>query len=229
MSSRRPLAPNRRVPGAAQPGPHDLVRDRQVLSRIGHRADAAGRLEARMAAMVPDCRDHDPRGFGRCVDRDFAGRGLDEVGAGLKGQNRGGADVVFGLEFAGFENDLEHLPVRYPRATLGDQTTCRAGVAGEQRAPGHDEIDFVGAVRKGGLDRGEDLSGIVVAAGEIGDRGDTHFGTVELSLRPGNEFGPDAHRGNRSERRLRAVAQILDGSRIRTVRQVRQVEQPQHA
>ena len=75
---------------------------------------------------------------------DLAGRGLDEVGAGGHGQDRGATDVVERLELAGLE---DHLEVRLAAGLLDrdDLVEDRAVVAGQEGAAVDDHVDLVGA------------------------------------------------------------------------------------
>ena len=92
-------------------GADGLVDQHEVLDRVLGRPDAAGGLEADLAAggraEVADRLEHhqgDREGRGRA---DLAGGGLDEVAAGEHREPGGAADVVEGDQLAGLEDDLE--------------------------------------------------------------------------------------------------------------------------
>ncbi len=83
ISSSRPEAPKRKVDGIGQSGVMIVSRKAEIKRGIRDRADAAGRLEADLAAALADRADHDVGSLKRRIDGDLAGGGLDEIGAGI--------------------------------------------------------------------------------------------------------------------------------------------------
>src|SRR5438552_246692 len=63
-----------------------------------HADDSAGALR-----VVADGLEHDERHTGGRAAGGLAGRGLDEVGAGLHGEHRGVPNVVVGAELSGLD------------------------------------------------------------------------------------------------------------------------------
>jgi hypothetical protein len=64
-------------------------------------------LAAGLEVEIADRLEHHQHDARRRRRLDLAGRGLDEVGAGLHGELRRAAHVVVGDELAGLEDDLE--------------------------------------------------------------------------------------------------------------------------
>src|SRR5260370_15421998 len=91
--------------------PRRLVDQNQIADGVLGGADAAGRLDADLAAVgrpeVPYGLQHDQGDRERGGRADLAGRGLDEVGAGQHGQPRGTAHVVQRDQLAGLQDDLQ--------------------------------------------------------------------------------------------------------------------------
>ena len=57
--------------------------------------------------MVANGLQHDQRYRHRCRRLDFAGRSLDEIGAGVHGKHAGLAYLIERTQFAGFEDDFQ--------------------------------------------------------------------------------------------------------------------------
>src|ERR1700722_9297458 len=91
--------------------PRRLVDQDQVADGVLGGADAAGRLDADLAAVggpeVPDGLQHDQGDRERGGRSDLAGGGLDEVGTGQHGQPRGTPHVVQSDQLAGLQDDLD--------------------------------------------------------------------------------------------------------------------------
>lgn len=125
----------------------------EVLEGFFRGADAAGGFHADHCAggdeVVADGLEHDEGDGEGGGGLDFAGAGFDEVSAGVDGEVAGEADVVEGLEFAGFEDDLE-VGLAAGVADGGDFVEDAAVVAGEESAAIDDHVDFIGAVAGGG-------------------------------------------------------------------------------
>ena len=104
-------APKRNHAGSSQSSPAISLTITRYLMRVLGGPDAAGRLDADLAAgeLAPVAHglEHDQGDGQRRRGRDLAGGGLDEVAAGQHRQLRGAPDVVVGDELAGLEDDLE--------------------------------------------------------------------------------------------------------------------------
>src|SRR5579863_10416738 len=128
--------------------PRRLVDQDQVAYGVLGGADAAGRLDADLAAAgvpeVPHGLQHDQGNRERGGRADLAGRGLDEVGAGQHGQPRGAPHVVQGDQLAGFQDDLEVSSCFDDLADGGDLVVDELIVPGQEGAAVDDHVDLVG-------------------------------------------------------------------------------------
>lgn len=186
-------------------------------------------LHAGLRAEVPHGLQHEQGVGGGGVDRDLAGRGLDEVRAGHHAEPGGAADVVVRGQLAGLEDHLEAGAVAALRLDRGDLLVDLQVVAGEERAAVDDHVDLVGA-RGDGVRRVGQLHGERGAPGREGggDRGDLDAGARDGGLGGGHHVGVDADGGGR---RGRTVGRIgvdgLGGERPDLARGVRAFERRQ--
>ena len=135
----------RRRPARAQGG----VGEGEVATCGLDGADAPRRLEADRPSAPADRLQHHPRGLGRRIDGDLAGRGLEEVRPCRDREVGGAGDRPGVAQLAGLQDGLQG------RAGAGgphgrDCLRDRRLVAGAQAAVGDHEVDLVGAVREGG-------------------------------------------------------------------------------
>ena len=95
--------------------------------------------------VIADRFEHHERHRHRGGGRDFAGRRLDEIGAGAHGDFAGDSDVVVGLELASFEN---HFEVGGAARFLGrgDFIEDAVVIAGEELAAVDHHVDFIRAI-----------------------------------------------------------------------------------
>ena len=142
---RTPEAPMRKCGRRGPARAHDAVAEGEVDAGVGRGPDAAGGLQADVAAAGADRGEQDLGGLGGGVDRDLAGRGLEEVGAPGQRLVGGAADQGGVLQLAGLEDGLEGRGAA-DVLDLADRRGDRLGVAGGEAAPGHHEVDLVGAV-----------------------------------------------------------------------------------
>ena len=119
----------------------------QVCPCLRKCPDTTGDLDPTIAAMRGDLFEHDRAGFQRCVERDFAGRGLEKVDAFGKSGGTGSTDALRGMQKAGFEDQLEGCSgsTTFPSGT--NKTLRRQTVGRRVEVPGQHQIDLVGAGR----------------------------------------------------------------------------------
>src|SRR5579863_5090441 len=187
--------------------PRRLVDQDQVAYGVLGGADAAGRLDADLAAAgvpeVPHGLQHDQGNRERGGRADLAGRGLDEVGAGQHGQPRGTSHVVQRDQLAGFQDDLEVSSAggaggRFDDlADGGDLVIHQLVVPGQEGAAVDDHVHLVGAR----LDRVPGVGQLDLhagpAAGERGGHaGHVDAGPLDLGRREVSEVWVDADRGD---------------------------------
>src|SRR5580658_3519133 len=131
--------------------PHRLVDQDQVPDGVLGGADAAGRLDADLAAVdiaeVAHSLEHDQGGRERGGRGDLAGRGLDEVGAGQHGQPGGTPHVVQRDQLASLQDDLEVGGCVDDLTDGGDLVVDQLVVPGQEGAAVDDHVDLVGAGR----------------------------------------------------------------------------------
>src|SRR5688500_18712676 len=195
--------------GGEPVGADGLVDQHEVLDRVLRRPDAAGGLDADLAAgggaEVADRLQHHQADRQGGRGGDLAGGGLDEVTAGEHRQPGGAADVVQGDQLAGLEDDLEvRLPAGFP--DRHDFVEDVEVAAGEEGAAVDDHVDLVGAVGHRVPDVGERDPPAGPAAGEGGgDGGDVDPAAGQGLLRDAGEVAVDADRG---DRRARGVGRV---------------------
>ena len=174
--------------------------DGVVDEGVVHRIDASGRLEshfiARFIEIFLDGLAHDVGRFGRGGRLQLAGRGLDEVGAGIHRQDGRGLDVRGRAQGACLENHLQVLVLARLLQFL-NLVAHAFIVAHEELAYGDHDVYLVGAVhdghgRFGHLDFGEGLRGGETAryAGYL------HVFHFERVLHNLGEVGVDADGGH---------------------------------
>src|SRR3954452_3142476 len=211
---------------------HGLVDEHQVLDGVLRRPDAAGGLDAHLAAgggaEVAHRLEHHQADRQRGGGGDLAGGGLDEVAAGQHRQPGGPADGVEGDQLPGLQDDLE---VRGPAGLLDrDDLLEDVQVApGQERAPVDDHVDLVGTVGHGVPDVGELHRPAGPAAGERGgDRGDVDAGARQRLLGDARQVAVDADRGDGRAGRVLGVGPAgLGGERAHLARGVRALQRGQ--
>ena len=174
-------------------------------------------LSPRPDALHPRRRDgieHRRRRRDRAAGLDRAGRGHDEIRAGLDRIAGGAPDRCGITEPAGFEDDFEQGggTVR-PAAgapALANHVSSHGGFSGKPGLVRKHDLDLVRA-------GGDRLCGFLrrgVAVGktlrEIRRRGDAHQRMREKLSRQRHEMRPDADRGDRAGRRPRPGAEAAD-------------------
>ncbi len=126
---------------------------------------------------------------------DFPGRRLDEIRAGTHRDLAGDADVVVGLEFAGFE---DHFQVRVAAGFLDGGNFVRDAlvVAGEEDTAVDHHVDLIRAVARGAADFLQLQPQRHQTAGKTGGNGgDFHAGIAEELFRRANQIWINANGG----------------------------------
>src|SRR5579875_2633442 len=181
-------------PARVQPVlPRRLVDQHQVPDGVLGGADAAGRLDADLAAVrlaeVPHRLQHDQRHRQRGGRGDLAGGCLDEVGAGEHGQPRGAAHVVQRDKLAGLQDHLQARPAGLPGCSggvarlpdRGDLVVDGLVGPGQEGAAVDHHVDLVRARRDRRLHVGElDVQAGTAAGERGGDAGHAHAAALQL-------------------------------------------------
>ena len=128
--------------------------DGVVAQSILRGRNTAGRLEADLAPGLGieslDSLAHDEGGHRRGVDLHLAGRGLDEIGAGLHREEGGGGDVGRGYQQTRLKDDLQDDTSSLTLARCidglahrGDFRLDRIVITGQESVERQDDVDLV--------------------------------------------------------------------------------------
>ncbi len=183
------------------------------MGGIGDRAHPARRFEADRPATGANGREDDFRRLQGRVDRNLAGRGLDEIRAILDGDLTGAADQRRLGQFARFDDHFQCDVFGQHRPYPLDQAGADAPIAADQGAPGKHHIHLIGPFTRLGGGLCQDGGEIGAAGGKVGD-GCQPNGiqplVVQRLARRTEETVIDAQRSGSAERRLGRLGKRAD-------------------